>query len=166
MPSPADCQANSITDLIRLSSRFCAMFRGVCADCPHHASGPRRRKGKVAPEALLPPHALGAIASLVRCRKLTQREQHVLTLCCSGLKNDAIASALGISRSAVRRHLRHLHEKTNTSDKAELILNLWHSSGECRDYIEPRKAAGPRHSRRGPATRARKRPDWSALVPF
>lgn len=77
----------------------------------------------------MPPFARGAIESLARCRKLTRREMEVLTLCCSGLKNEVIASALGISKSAVRRHLRNLHKKTNTSDKAELILNLWYSCG-------------------------------------
>lgn len=136
MPNPAVRRAKSTSDSIGLSPRFCSLFRGVCADCPNHAGNARRSKDRSAAEALLPPHALEAIASLARCRKLTPREQEVLTLCCSGLKNDVIASALGISRSAVRRHLRHLHEKTNTSDKAELILNLWHSSGDCRDFAE------------------------------
>ncbi|MEK6642648.1 MAG: helix-turn-helix transcriptional regulator [Planctomycetota bacterium] len=81
----------------------------------------------------LPPFADRAIAALTHCVKLTDREHEVLTLCCSGLKNQTIAATLGISASAVRRHLRNLHRKTNTSDKAELILNLWHASRACME---------------------------------
>lgn len=103
---------------------------------------------------LLPAMASEAIDALSRCRKLTPRERQVLTLCCGGLKNDVIATALRISRSAVRRHLRNLHKKTNTADKAELILNLWHS---CQSEAIPRarNRALPRRARRPVSRRGR-----------
>lgn len=102
-------------------------IQAVCTVCmdspiPKHRMGPTPLNG-----LLLPPFAGAAILILTRCRGLTDREREVLTLCCAGAKNSVIAHAPGISLSAVRRHLRNLHRKTNTSDKAELILNLWHS---------------------------------------
>jgi len=106
---------------------FCTSLNSVCAVCAQNERGVRRRRTRSSLETLLPPFADAAIAALSRCRSLTPRETEVLILVCSGAKNNVIASSLGISVSAIRRHLRHLHEKTNTSDKAELILNLWYS---------------------------------------
>jgi DNA-binding NarL/FixJ family response regulator len=94
---------------------------------PTAPARPARRSTAPTTSTNCPPFAERAIAALARCRKLTARERQVLTLCCVGAKNSVIAAALGVSPSAVRRHLRNLHRKTRTSDKAELILNLWHS---------------------------------------
>lgn len=52
----------------------------------------------------------------------------MLALVCAGLKNAAIAFELRVSVPAVRRHLCSLHRKTNTADKIDLVLNLWHAS--------------------------------------
>jgi len=95
----------------------------------------------------LPPRAEQAIETLARCSKLTFREREVLTLCCCGLKNHAIASTLHVSPSAVRRHLRNLHRKTRTSDKAELILNLWHSCAAVPHAASPRSRGLPLSAR-------------------
>ena len=126
---------DSKTNSVRLSPEFCARFRGVCAECPNNPRRTPRSKFKPETDPRLPPLAGRAIAALARCRKLTKRESDVLVLCCGGQKNSAIASTLGVSASAVRRHLRNLHKKTNTSDKAELILNLWHACRACQDTI-------------------------------
>ena len=115
----------------RLSAVFCANFRGVCAECPNRLGVGAGEFGPTRNQRRLPPSAAETIAALSRCRRLTRREREVLTLCCGGAKNAVIARTLGISNSAVRRHLRNLHKKTNTSDKAELILNLWYSSTSC-----------------------------------
>lgn len=131
VPRTRQQKSVSTPDRLSLSHRFCELFQGVCADCPNSGSGRRERRKIAEFEDRLPPFAIDAIAALARCRGLTKREREVLTLCCGGLKNDAMARALRISRSGVRRHLRHLHEKTNTADKCELILNLWHSIGMC-----------------------------------
>lgn len=104
-------------------------FGGVCAECPNHPRNRLPSPGDCAESSTLPPLAAEAITALARCRHLTAREREVLTLCCRGLKTSAMAVTLGISVSAVRRHLRNLHHKTCTADKTELILNLWHSCG-------------------------------------
>ena len=105
----------------------CDLLESVCAVCMHIPHANHRMSPTPLNESILPPFAESAILNLTLCRGLTDREREVLTLCCAGAKNSVIAHALGISVSAVRRHLRNLHRKTNTSDKAELILNLWHS---------------------------------------
>ena len=123
-----------------LSPRLCALFDGVCAHCPNNPNVVEElRNGPMGYQ--LPPFADSAIEALARCRNLTAREREVLTLCCSGQKNSQIASVLGISLSAVRRHVCNLHKKTNTSDKAELILNLWHSTVMCPDAQESQMSA-------------------------
>jgi DNA-binding CsgD family transcriptional regulator len=119
----------------RLNPDSYTHFHGVCADCPDNPKPPRRSKGNSEAWSRLPPLADRAIDALARCRDLTNREYEVLVLCCMGQKNTAMAVTLGISVSAVRRHLRNLHLKTNTSDKAELILNLWHACRACEDTM-------------------------------
>ncbi|MCK6486002.1 MAG: hypothetical protein HUU22_07490 [Phycisphaerae bacterium] len=110
-----------------LDLRRCARFHGVCADCPENVATVRRHSPKSTADKRLPPLAEQAIEKLSLCRGLTPRERQVLLLCCFGHKNRVIAAELGISLAAVRRHLCNLHRKTNTDDKSELILNLWHS---------------------------------------
>lgn len=126
-----------------LSPQFCSQFRGVCAECPHAAG--RRRSPRLVPDCNchLPPQAELAIDALARCRKLTSREREVLILCCCGLKNRAIATHLKISPSAIRRHMRNLHRKSRTEDKAELILNLWHSCADPSGSHPLRSMAAP-----------------------
>lgn len=135
----------------RLDPDFISRFRGVCVECPNKAQATQRTALQTARECRLPPAAGGAIDALARCRKLTQREREVLVLVCCGLKNSVIAAALRISLSAVRRHLRHLHQKTMTSDKAELILNLWHSCRACPEVTGflPEPSSCPSSLRRG-----------------
>lgn len=113
--------------LTTLDLRRCARFGGVCADCPENLAAARSRTPKSTADKGLPPLAELAVDKLARCRGLTTRERQVLLLCCLGHKNRVIAAELGISLAAVRRHLCNLHRKTHTDDKAELILNLWHS---------------------------------------
>ncbi len=136
-----------------LGPEFCARFRGVCAECPDNrrSAGRSSRASKVI--ASLPPFAEPAIAALARCVKLTRREGDVLTLCCSGLKNESIARSLGISTSAVRRHLRNLHRKSNTSDKMELILNLWHASRMCVEMKSVQQGTSSRRANRRPSAK-------------
>jgi hypothetical protein len=54
--------------------------------------------------------------------ELTPRERQVLDLAERGLTNDAIALRLGISRNAVRYHLKELHSKLGTdSERPRLV---------------------------------------------
>lgn len=159
MPQSRPQRLVSRSSTTELDPSFCALFHGVCADCPNEIDATHRSDANSASVCRLPPLAEGALDALVRCRKLTQRERQVLTLCCSGLKNDAIARVLRISRSAVRRHLCNLHKKTNTSDKAELILNLWHSCRACPEAADSRQGPSsprPRRVRAGPKGRQAK----------
>jgi hypothetical protein len=110
----------------------CTEFGGVCAACPENPARKARSVTKRDAASCLPPQADRAIMLVTQCRGLTTREREVLTLCCCGQKNTII----GISPSAVRRHLRNLHRKTNTADKAELILNLWHSCRNCPNDLD------------------------------
>ncbi|MBI5763326.1 MAG: helix-turn-helix domain-containing protein [Planctomycetes bacterium] len=138
-----------------LGPAFCARFRGVCAECPENRRSALESSPASQVVASLPPFADLAIAALARCVKLTRRECDVLTLCCSGLKNLSIAHSLGVSTSAVRRHLRNLHEKTNTSDKSELILNLWHASRMCVEMKRVHQGTSSRRSNRRRASAVR-----------
>jgi DNA-binding NarL/FixJ family response regulator len=56
---------------------------------------------------------------------LTCRETDVLKEVCTGLKNDAIATRLGLSPATVRLHLSGIYRKTAVADKPELILAVW-----------------------------------------
>jgi len=131
-----------------LNPGFFSQFRGVCTECPNGTKSKRRTGIQTVREYRLPPAAEGAIDALARCRKLTKREREVLILVCCGLKNNVIAAALRISLSAVRRHLRHLHKKTITSDKSELILNLWHSCQACPEITGSRQSSSSRPAKR------------------
>jgi DNA-binding CsgD family transcriptional regulator len=55
---------------------------------------------------------------------LTTREQEILQLTESGLTNQAIAKELGISKNAVRFHLKELHSKLATGGERE-ALRRW-----------------------------------------
>jgi len=76
----------------------------------------------------MPPRADVGIAELHTHRRLTARERDVVALICRGLRNDAIARQLQLTNSTVRFHLRNIHRKTETSDKLDLLLLVWHLS--------------------------------------
>jgi DNA-binding CsgD family transcriptional regulator len=53
--------------------------------------------------------------------RLTPREREVLALANAGRTNEQIAEALGITRNAVRYHLKEIHSKLGTGgDRAQL----------------------------------------------
>lgn len=61
---------------------------------------------------------------------LTRRERDVLELVEGGLNNDEIAEKLGITRNAVRHHLKELHSKLETGGQRGLLrrgLARWRS---------------------------------------
>lgn len=55
------------------------------------------------------------------CQDLTQREQTVVDLMVRGLDNGAIASALAISESTVKKHVHHIYRKTGFTSRYQLI---------------------------------------------
>lgn len=132
-------------------SREAGKFEAICLRCLRGARGHLVGDPWPDTELPLPPNAERAIAVMSHCLNLTPREREVLTHCCSGLKNQAIAFRLGVSASAIRRHLRNLHRKTHTSDKSELILNLWHSCMVHDSNSLARRTAGPSSPENGSA---------------
>jgi DNA-binding CsgD family transcriptional regulator len=52
---------------------------------------------------------------------LTEREREVLELVNVGLTNNEVAERLGITRDAVRYHLKELHSKLETGSERELL---------------------------------------------
>ncbi|MGB4862529.1 MAG: helix-turn-helix transcriptional regulator [Tepidiformaceae bacterium] len=57
--------------------------------------------------------------------ELTPREQEVLDLAVSGLTNKAIAAELGITKNAVRFHLKEIHSKLDTGGKRQILAMGW-----------------------------------------
>lgn len=60
--------------------------------------------------------------AMARDDGLTPRERDVLRHAASGLTNEGIAFALGISRNAVRFHLKQIHSKLGTGGKRARLL--------------------------------------------
>jgi len=52
---------------------------------------------------------------------LTPREQQVLNLLCTGLRNKQIATALSISEPTVKAHLQHISEKLQVKGRLALV---------------------------------------------
>ena len=61
--------------------------------------------------------------------RLTPREAEVLALVEAGLTNDEIAETLGITRNAVRYHLKDLHGKLGTGSERERLRSWWRKLG-------------------------------------
>lgn len=57
--------------------------------------------------------------------QLTPREREVLALAQSGMTNSRIAAELGISRNAVRFHLKDIHSKLETGSKRSVLSRGW-----------------------------------------
>ena len=66
-----------------------------------------------------------AIDSFCDVHRLTARECEVIRLICRGMKNAAIAEALGVSIPTVRLHIGNIHRKIGTADKTGLVLAVW-----------------------------------------
>ncbi|PYS60099.1 MAG: hypothetical protein DMF74_19625 [Acidobacteria bacterium] len=53
--------------------------------------------------------------------KLTPRETEILTMLANGVKTDAIAEQLCVSRSTVRNHIKHILAKLNAHNRFEAV---------------------------------------------
>lgn len=81
--------------------------------------------GALRGETWIPPRLLTAVIADLKCVKaelterevllarLTQREKEILGLLVAGMRADAIASRLFLSKNTVRTHIQHLIEKLN-----------------------------------------------------
>jgi len=54
-------------------------------------------------------------------RRVTTRQLEVIALVAEGLPTKAIASQLGVSEAAVKKHLGHLMEKYQVPNRAALV---------------------------------------------
>lgn len=59
---------------------------------------------------------------IVATAGLTAREQEILELWVTGHRLDYVAESLFISKNTVKTHLRHIYQKTQTSNKEELLV--------------------------------------------
>jgi DNA-binding CsgD family transcriptional regulator len=57
---------------------------------------------------------------------LTKREAEVAMMVYEGFTPEKIAQGLFVSRTTVYKHIAHIHEKLNVSNRQELILKLFH----------------------------------------
>jgi DNA-binding NarL/FixJ family response regulator len=55
-------------------------------------------------------------------RALTRREQEIINLVATGMKNREIAAALSIATGTVKIHMMHIFEKTGIRDRFELAM--------------------------------------------
>jgi DNA-binding CsgD family transcriptional regulator len=62
---------------------------------------------------------------LEREAELTPREREVLDLAAKGFTNKAIATELGITRNAVRFHLKEIHSKLGTGGERQVLAMGW-----------------------------------------
>jgi DNA-binding NarL/FixJ family response regulator len=68
---------------------------------------------------------LGPDSATAKIRLLTFREREVAELVCEGLKNEDIATRLGISETTVRHHISSILCKIDVSSRLELIIFLF-----------------------------------------
>ena len=66
----------------------------------------------------------------LRFRTLTEREQQVAALVCSGLANKEIARELGLCEGTVKQHLHNAYCKLRVGNCSGLIITL----------LDPKKA--------------------------
>jgi DNA-binding CsgD family transcriptional regulator len=57
---------------------------------------------------------------------LTKRESEIAIMVYEGYTPEKIAQSLFVSRTTVYKHIAHIHEKLNVSNRQELILKLLH----------------------------------------
>ena len=62
-----------------------------------------------------------------RIESLTEREREILKLVAKGFGNDAISEELVISPATVKTHIARIMQKTNTHDRAQLVVFAYES---------------------------------------
>lgn len=63
---------------------------------------------------------------------LTDREQQIASLVCTGIGNKIIAHKLGVSEGTVKAHLNKVYRKLGIRNRAALIISF------CDNNISPR----------------------------
>lgn len=63
----------------------------------------------------------GIFQPLVIAASISQREQQILQMVCSGLSNNEIAEKCSVSISTVKTHLAHIFRKLNVNSRTKAI---------------------------------------------
>jgi DNA-binding NarL/FixJ family response regulator len=135
-------------------------------------------RGALGDETWIPPRLLtGVIAALKKARrdvaerdmllaKLTRREKEILTMLGTGMRPEAIASQLHLSRNTVRTHIQRLMVKLNVHSAVQAAALARRTAGQERSWPRPETSdrvdeAGA--SRRSLGTRRSAYPSYSRL---
>jgi DNA-binding NarL/FixJ family response regulator len=75
---------------------------------------------------VIPPGVAGRLAEFTPRTDLTERELEVLQLAARGLRNRAIAKAIGRTEATVKVHLKHVMTKLDVADRTEAVTAALH----------------------------------------
>ena len=92
----------------------------VGALIPETAGGSSVRRDRERPAAVLSDSERKARA-LAAAHALSAREREVLVLMLDGRSGPVIRETLGLSKSTVDTHVRHIYQKTGVTSRQELI---------------------------------------------
>jgi DNA-binding NarL/FixJ family response regulator len=59
-----------------------------------------------------------------KLRMLTNREQEIVSLVCTGVSNKAIARNIGVTEGTVKAHLNQIYRKVGVQNRAGLIISF------------------------------------------
>jgi DNA-binding NarL/FixJ family response regulator len=83
-------------------------------------------RSAAAGKRVIPPGVAGKLAEFTPRTDLTERELEVLRLAARGLRNRAIAKAIGRTEATVKVHLKHIMGKLDVSDRTEAVTAALH----------------------------------------
>ena len=83
-------------------------------------------RSAAAGKRVIPPEVAGRLAEFTPRTDLTDRELEVLRLAARGLRNRAIAKAIGRTEATVKVHLKHVMAKLGVSDRTEAVTAALH----------------------------------------
>lgn len=72
-------------------------------------------------ERIIPPEIAARLAEFIAQDELTPRELEVLELAAQGMRNRAIARAIGRTEATVKMHLKHVMQKLGVADRTEAV---------------------------------------------
>jgi DNA-binding NarL/FixJ family response regulator len=83
-------------------------------------------RSAAAGKRVIPPGVAGRLAEFTPRTDLTERELEVLRLAARGLRNRAIATAIGRTEATVKVHLKHVMAKLGVADRTEAVTAALH----------------------------------------
>lgn len=83
-------------------------------------------RSAAAGKRVIPPGVAVRLAEFTPRTHLTDRELEVLRLAARGLRNRAIATAIGRTEATVKVHLKHIMAKLGVADRTEAVTTALH----------------------------------------